>query len=207
MLTRRRQQAIKTREKISGAALELLKAHTIEEIGVNDICRLAGLSVGAFYHYFKNKDDIILEVYKDLDVRFEKLAKSPRARRLPVWDFIFAYSKCYSDFQMEVGVAFARKVYALQSRVFLDTGRPFHACLREYLLRKQREGKTDAALDVGEFCDYLVVMLRGSAYDWCLHEGAYNLTEKLFAFLDKALARYRPLLEVPEAPPGIRTRL
>ncbi|MDR1587554.1 MAG: TetR/AcrR family transcriptional regulator [Treponema sp.] len=194
MLTKRKQQAIKTREKISGAALELLKVHTIEEIGVSDICRLAGVSVGAFYHYFENKDDIVLEVYRDLDVRFEELAKSPRARRLPVFDFILAYSKCYSDFQMEVGAAFARKVYGLQSKVFLDVKRPIHVRLREYLLRKQRAGKIDAALDVGEFCDYLIVLLRGSAYDWCLHEGAYNLTEKLFTFLDKALAKYRPLL-------------
>ncbi|MDR1319739.1 MAG: TetR/AcrR family transcriptional regulator [Treponema sp.] len=196
MLTRRRQQAIKTREKISGAALELLKIHTIEEIGVNDICRLAGVSVGAFYHYFKNKDNIILEVYRDLDVRFEKLAKSPRVCGLGVRDFIFAYSKCYSDFQIEVGAAFARKVYALQSGVFLDAKRPIHACLREYLLQKQRDGKIDAALDVGEFCDYLIVILRGNAYDWCLHEGSYNLTEKLLAFLDKALARYLPLLDI-----------
>jgi AcrR family transcriptional regulator len=196
MLTKRKQQAAKTREKISAAALELLKAHTIEEIGVNDICRHAGVSVGAFYHYFKNKDNIILEVYRDLDIRFEKLAKSPGAYQMTVRDFIFEYSKCYSDFQMEVGAAFAGKVYALQSRVFLDTKRPIHIRLREYLLEKQRDGKIDAALDVGEFCDYLIVILRGNAYDWCLHEGAYNLTEKLFAFLDKALAKYQPLLDI-----------
>jgi hypothetical protein len=103
---------------------------------------------------------------------------------------------------MEVGLAFARKVYALQSKMFLDAGRPFHACLREYLLQKQQGGKISAALDVGEFCDYLIVILRGNAYDWCLHEGAYNLTEKLFAFLDKALAKYRPLLEPLETQPG-----
>jgi AcrR family transcriptional regulator len=196
MLSKRKQQAIETREKISSVALELLKVRTIEEIGVNDICRLAGVSIGAFYHYFKNKDDIILEVYKDLDVRFEELANSPRTRKLPVYDFIFAYSKCYSDFQMEVGAAFARKVYALQSKVFLDAGRPFHACLRECLVQKQQKGEIDAALDIEEFCDYLTVMLRGNAYDWCLHEGAYNLTKKLFGFLDKALAKYRPLLDI-----------
>ncbi len=59
-MTKRKLQALESRKHILDTALELTKKNGFERTSIQDICREAGVSTGAFYHYFKSKDEILI---------------------------------------------------------------------------------------------------------------------------------------------------
>jgi len=63
-LTNRQLQAIKSKNKIYNASIELLANIGFDKIGIEDICKHAGVSVGSFYTYFKSKNDILIEIFE-----------------------------------------------------------------------------------------------------------------------------------------------
>ena len=69
--TSRQLQAQKTKRKIYNAAVELFNKHGFDNTTIEDISRKAGVSVGAFYHYYPSKTDIYSELYKKIDEYYE----------------------------------------------------------------------------------------------------------------------------------------
>lgn len=61
-MTKRQENAQKTKMKLVKTALELFKDTGFFDINVEDITKKAGVSKGTFYTYFKRKEDIVLEI-------------------------------------------------------------------------------------------------------------------------------------------------
>ncbi len=59
------------RKKLLEAAEDLILARGLSAATVDQICRLAGVTKGAFYHHFKSKDALALAV---LDYYFQRVA-------------------------------------------------------------------------------------------------------------------------------------
>ena len=70
-LTKRKIQAIKTRNIIYTTAIELMEKSGYDGITIEEISQKAGVSVGAFYHYFKSKYDILTEIFQKIDDFFK----------------------------------------------------------------------------------------------------------------------------------------
>lgn len=63
---------ISTKEKIKEAAIELFNNENSLNITTNHIAKKANISPGNLYYHFKNKEEIILEIYKDMSHEFEE---------------------------------------------------------------------------------------------------------------------------------------
>src|SRR5919109_180712 len=46
------------RSRLLDAAMQLIRAHGYSATSVDDICRAAGLTKGAFFHHFRSKEDL-----------------------------------------------------------------------------------------------------------------------------------------------------
>jgi AcrR family transcriptional regulator len=68
-----KEEAEATRQKIIDAALELFKNRGFEATRLQDIAKATGLSRGAIYWHFKNKQDILITLMSDMRERFEQL--------------------------------------------------------------------------------------------------------------------------------------
>ncbi|HZJ85951.1 MAG TPA: TetR/AcrR family transcriptional regulator [Erysipelotrichaceae bacterium] len=53
-----------TKELISEAAIDLFNEHGFEEVSVNEIIDVVGVSKRTFYYHFKSKEEILEEFYK-----------------------------------------------------------------------------------------------------------------------------------------------
>lgn len=53
-----------SKNKILDAAMECLKIKGIERTTINEICKKAGLTRGAFYHHFDNKQHLLSDLFK-----------------------------------------------------------------------------------------------------------------------------------------------
>lgn len=58
-------RGIRTRAQIKDAAITSFLADGVEAASVDDICRNAGVTKGAFYHHFDAKDDVLRELAAD----------------------------------------------------------------------------------------------------------------------------------------------
>ena len=55
-------KALTTKEELIHAASEIFSIKWYETVSISDICKKAGRSSGAFYNYYKNKEDIFLRI-------------------------------------------------------------------------------------------------------------------------------------------------
>lgn len=54
------------RQAILKATLRLISEHGFHGTAMSKVAREAGVSAGIIYHYFKNKDELIVELYKEI---------------------------------------------------------------------------------------------------------------------------------------------
>lgn len=57
------------RAAILQATLRLISEHGFHGTAMSKVAKEAGVSAGIIYHYFKNKDELIVELYKDVKKR------------------------------------------------------------------------------------------------------------------------------------------
>lgn len=60
-----------TKEKIKKAAIELFNTKETISITTNHIAKEAGISSGNLYYHYKNKEEIIRDIYSDMSAYFE----------------------------------------------------------------------------------------------------------------------------------------
>jgi TetR/AcrR family transcriptional repressor of nem operon len=85
-----------TREKLLETALELIWQSNYSSVGVNEICKQAGVTKGAFYHHFASKASLFCEatgyywqvVKQDLDSIFSPV-NTPIEQLENLIDFLF----------------------------------------------------------------------------------------------------------------------
>lgn len=64
-----------TKKKLFKSALKLFKEKGIENVHIEEITDLAGVSKGSFYTHFKSKHDVVLEHYQLIDEIYEEKYK------------------------------------------------------------------------------------------------------------------------------------
>src|SRR6266700_528823 len=84
-MTKRSRKATLTRQRIIDTALQLFAAKGYDQTTMRDIAAEAGCSLGLTYRYFASKEDLVLELYRNLVRQLEEqanqLAQGPIADR------------------------------------------------------------------------------------------------------------------------------
>ncbi|MFN2614140.1 MAG: TetR/AcrR family transcriptional regulator [Actinomycetota bacterium] len=71
-----KRQARQTKEKILDAALEVFAAHGYHDASIDEIAARAGVTKGAVYYWFEDKDDLALDLHNRVWVRLAGLAEA-----------------------------------------------------------------------------------------------------------------------------------
>ncbi|HEY0753154.1 MAG TPA: TetR/AcrR family transcriptional regulator [Ktedonobacteraceae bacterium] len=62
------------RERLIGAAKEVIHANSYEAASVDELCAAAGVHKSSFYHFFSSKQELVLVALEDRWQQFEELA-------------------------------------------------------------------------------------------------------------------------------------
>lgn len=178
-LTSRDIQSRKTKNRIIQSANSLFTTKNYEDVKIIDICKAAEVSVGAFYHYFKSKEDIINDAYNDFDTAIEEAMESKTfpSRFEAILFLLYFQVKAIGDSGYVFATCYFKNQLTNKEKYILNKDRYFY---------KQLLKEVTAAIDCGEIhyesaeklTDLLLRISRGSIYDWCLHEGSYDLVEQ-----------------------------
>ena len=67
---------LNSKEKIIDTTVSIIKKKGADAVTVRDVCKEAGLSIGTFYHYFRDKDDLMISLFDTfLDFLQKRTAK------------------------------------------------------------------------------------------------------------------------------------
>jgi len=190
-VTRRQAQAIETANRIYAAAIELMDRKGFERLTIADISRRAGVSVGAFYHYFRSKDDILAEIFRRADEYFLTQVVGDLSQPA-IQEQIVAYFDHYARFNAASGVEMTQQLFNPKVKLFVQKGRPMQTILQD-LIRKGQERKEircDARPE--ELARLLFVMARGVVFEWSLYDGGYDLEATMHKYMQTLVSTLGP---------------
>ena len=190
--TSRKQQAMETRIKILEIALDLFKEKGMNAVKITDICQAAGVSVGAFYHHFPSKESIIERGYQSIDAYIEENMKNRTFADCQ--EKILTLFKEANCFMEELGWKFIGDVY----KYTLSTGNKYTLSTKRFPYRFI-EQSLEEGISSGEFhkdikpaqaAEFLMKLVRGITFDWCICEGSYSLVEEAGKTIEIILRDY-----------------
>lgn len=194
---RRREKAEGSRRRILETAIRLFDERGYDKVTVADICREAGFSVGAFYHYFKSKDQVIEERYlpfaTQVDSFFKSLSSRAGEKSVSSAEKLRKFTDLLLKYTEEVGVDALRTAYRSQiepaSMASHRLGSLFkpHMVVREIIEEGQRNGEFRSDIRASDITDMLYDFVFGIMYSWCLHGASFSLRKAGRVYLDLIL--------------------
>jgi TetR/AcrR family fatty acid metabolism transcriptional regulator len=191
-ITRRQEKAIETRNRIYRAAIELMDRKGFEKITIADISKKAAVSVGAFYHYFKSKNDILAEIFYKADEYFSsEVLPVLKVDTKSVPNKLIEYFDYYAKFNISSGVEMTQQLFNPKIKFFIKKGRPMLTILQDLISEGQekQEIRTDATPE--ELARFLLILARGIVFEWSLYEGRYDLRATMRKYVEVLVSTLR----------------
>ena len=180
---KRKEQAEETRERIYISAIELMEQKGFGNFTIEDISKKAGVSVGAFYHYFDSKNDILADIFYRADDYFSThVVNSLNKKSIP--EQIIEYFDHYAKFNVDCGVETTQQLFNPKIKFFIEEGRPMLKMLEDLIRKGQENNEIRGDTDVKELVRYLLVMARGAVFEWSLHDGNYDLQARMHKYME-----------------------
>ncbi len=193
-LTERQKQAIATKLRITKIASELFKLKGFDSVKIQDICDAAGISIGAFYHHFKSKMEIINISYEQVDIllmdRFE-------GREFPsnIDKLLFLLGEG-ADMMEELGWVFVGEIYknliSTEGKYSTDPERHVTLIVKGIIEDALRDGELENSISPIDLTMIIMRISRGAIFDWCLFQGSYNLRSRITFDLNLILTNFKP---------------
>lgn len=175
-VTNRKLQAQATYEKIYNTAMSLVEKKGFNNITVKEICEKAGVAVGTFYNYFNSKDDILYEIFNKADNFFlhtvANRIEGENAKEKIINFFIHYAEYCKRDKFDQL-----KQIYNTSNPMFIKKGRYMQEVLKKVVEEGIERGEICTDMSPDEVVRFLFIALRGVIFDWCLHDGGYDLTQ------------------------------
>lgn len=171
-----------TKQKILDVSLKLMGEKGYDQMQVSQICRVAGVSVGAFYHHFSSKEDIIIEAYKEVDEYFTTFV-IPTLKDIQPLERIVQYIGFQAKYAADKGYDLMSQLYKSQifngSSFFISSSRVLPQGLKEIILEGQENKQLRQDVSAEFVARQLLRFSRGIIYDWCVHHGEYDLVSEM----------------------------
>lgn len=169
------------RRQIIASTIKLLRKTGFEKVSVRAICQNADISIGTFYHYFRDKDDLLRAVLGGID---EYLLNEiqPRLASDSQLENLRTFALSFADSTVSTGSVYGSIISSTNVPLpaspedrAREHARPLYSIPRGILLEGQRTGEFRADFDADFVTDSLILFLRGCAMDWARRSFSYDL--------------------------------
>ncbi|MEA4872693.1 MAG: TetR/AcrR family transcriptional regulator [Synergistaceae bacterium] len=183
-MTYRKQQAMKTRQRILDSATKLFRADLYEKVTIQDIVREAGVSNGAFYAHFKSKEEVLN--YANIESENKYLVyykKKLKISNLAALEKLKAFSRQVLLIMAENGpINFClRMSYALRNPVTqISSYRPYFKILEQLISDCRKAGVLKQDTNDNTIRDFIFYLHRGISIEWAIRGNLYPIDSKYF---------------------------
>ena len=184
-----------SQQKIIDATINLLSSQGAGNITVRSVCAKAGLSIGTFYHFFKDKDDLMMYFIKETS--FDSFVlKNPVSM---ISDRISELYMCLIAKYQEFGIDFMKSFYSTDNRslsAYMDEvngsfepDTVMARCEKE-LNNAIKEGYIKKDADTHLISKDICTIVKGSVFEWCLNDGKPDVETIIYRIINHYLKPY-----------------
>lgn len=197
-ISKRKAKALETKKNIYKSAEQLFQKHGFDNVSVDTIVELAGVSKGAFYVHFGSKDYLIAALIADyvekVDLDYKSFLESI-APDLKASDKLIQLAGKIADItNSTIGYDNMKFLYAAQLTRTINTdtvsgyNRGIYQMLSEIISTGQQQGelKTDLSPDV--ISKHCILALRGLFYEWCIRYPDFDLKDQVLRHFEILLS-------------------
>ena len=187
----------RTQKALYDAACTLMHDYGYDYLTVQNICKLAGVTTGAFYHHFHSKDDILcLFRNKGYEAVIENrnvcLPEDPLARLTELCVLYAAHNESN-------GVEFVSNYYSTKNKSLNTIGlspedmyvSSTYRARYDSLIAARETGQIPADSDCVSLNEDICSLTKGIIFDWCLSNGGFDLTSRIRRMVDRFMSTYR----------------
>ena len=199
------------KQKIIDATVHLIRTKGADHITVRGVCKGANVSIGTFYHYFRDKDDLMMFFVRTTPFSDAEL-------KTPLSDIPARISELYMmliDLYLDLGEDFMKSFYStsnislsaymgeqdgcfapdtvmarseVELQAALDAG--YVDAKTDELQAALDAGYVDAKTDVHTACMDICTIIKGCVFEWCLVNGDMDIRESVYRIIGNYLTPY-----------------
>ncbi len=182
-----------SKENIIESTIAIIKEQGSEAVTVRNVCAKAELSIGTFYHYFRDKDDLLM--YFLSEIQFENCELTVDLSKIS--DRICElYMKLINRY-MELGLDFMKSFYSTGNRsLSAYMGEIDGSFAPGTVMARSEKELTDAKnkgyikknADIHMLCTDICTIVKGCVFEWCLNDGKTDIEPALYRIVDNYLS-------------------
>lgn len=190
---KRKLQAQKTRRNIFKCATKLFSEKGFENVTLEDIVSEAGVSIGAFYHHFKCKEDVFSVSFNDLDDSYEIFYNSvilnKDINKISFMQKIIIFMVFAVRLSTDKGGDYFRNFYIYSIRdqevnkKMIDRSRRYFRILDELVGQAMAHGEISEGIEKENIIDSLWTISRGCTVGWSMDRGIQDAAKILIECL------------------------
>ena len=186
---------LELRQQIIDATVQILSTEGAEALTIRRVCQKADVSNGTFYHYFQNKDDLLMYFVKDTLFGDFEIKTAPDDITGRVVELYLHLVRKYQS----MGKEFMKSFYntnniALSAYMGETNGRFAEGTImeksEEYVRKAQEDGYFSKDCDVHVICADICTIVKGCIFEWCLGDGQMDVEAGLRRMVEVYMRTY-----------------
>ena len=185
-----------SKEKIINTTISIIKENGADAVTVRDVCSRAGLSVGTFYHYFRDKDDLMMFFLKETSFEAFDL-------KTPLSDSAGRMTELYMHLirkYMDLGLDFMKSFYSTGNLSLSSYMGETDGAFASGTVMARSEAEMRDALsagfikvntDIHTVCMDICTIVKGCVFEWCLNDGRPDIESILHRILENYLRSFQ----------------
>ena len=182
-----------SREHIIDTTVSMIKTKGADAITVRNICNEAGLSIGTFYPYFRDKDDLMMYFLSETAFDNCSLKTDPSKVSERICEL---YMKLISKYQ-ELGLDFMKSFYSTSNRSLSAYMGEVDGVFAPGTVMARSEKELNDALsfgyisenaDIHTVCMDICTIVKGCVFEWCLNDGKAHIQTSLHRLIGNYLS-------------------
>ncbi len=181
-------RTLKTTTNILIAATRLTREKGWQNTTIRDICAAAGVSVGAFYHHFASKQELMNHSFLLFDATLNEELKPGEGSPVERTKSVLLTQTAF--IVREAGpliTEYYQNILADKNKSAADPSREYYQRVLHYAREAKAQGLLKDGMEPEYVTELLIKFVRGCIIDWCLHDYRYDVVARTDAELDMLL--------------------
>ena len=186
---------LELRHQIIDATVRILSTEGAEALTIRRVCQEADVSNGTFYHYFQNKDDLLMYFVKDTLFGDFEIKTAPDDITGRVVELYLHLVRKYQS----MGKEFMKSFYstgntALSAYMGEAEGKFVEGTIMDRseieMSEAQRRGIITLDCNVHLVCADICTIVKGCVFEWCLEDGQMDVETTLRRLIENYMQIY-----------------
>ncbi|WP_329887585.1 TetR/AcrR family transcriptional regulator [Pseudoramibacter faecis] len=198
-LTKRQLQAIETKKKIYDAAVQVINEKGFGNVSIEDITTRANVAKGSFYTYFKSKEDLLFDTFRQSDAVYaQAFARVQDEDFLPMVTRFVKIS--YTEYEKRgkgIIKAIVANYFTFPDNNFYGEDRDLLKCLNHIVTKGKLQNHLSAHVPTTQYVSLLLSTLIGAEVMWCIDDRGSCLADMVADAIEVAARGMMQMAAVP----------